>query len=80
MAQNKDKQVELMTPLKNLKSLNAVLNSANAVYFGVEDLNMRSFSDNFQLKDLAYIVQKCHDNKLKAYLTLIRSFMRMNLS
>ncbi|TXT65764.1 MAG: putative enzyme [Promethearchaeota archaeon] len=70
MAQNKDKHVELMAPLKNLKSLNAVLNSANAIYFGVEDLNMRSFADNFQLKDLAYIVQKCHDNNLKAYLTL----------
>jgi len=62
------KKVELLAPLKNLKSLNAVLNKADAVYFGVESLNMRMFSDNFKLKDLSFIVKKCHDNNLKAYL------------
>ncbi|MHA1439450.1 MAG: peptidase U32 family protein [Promethearchaeota archaeon] len=60
--------VELLAPLKNFKSLNAVLNNANAVYFGVESLNMRMFSDNFKLKDLNKIVKKCHDNNIKAYL------------
>ena len=32
------KRVELMSPLKNLKSLNAVLGNADAVFFGVEAL------------------------------------------
>ena len=63
------KRVELMAPLKNFKSLNAVLNKADAVYFGVESLNMRMFSDNFKLEDLNKIVKTCHDNNIKAYLT-----------
>ena len=62
------KRVELLAPLKNLKSLNAVLNKADAVYFGVESLNMRMFSDNFKLNELTSIVKKCHDNNIKAYL------------
>jgi len=63
------KKVELMAPLKNLKSLNAVLETADAVYFGVEGLNMRMFSDNFKLNNLQDIVKKCHDNEINAYLT-----------
>jgi len=63
------KNVELLAPLKNFKSLNAVLEKADSVYFGVESLNMRMFSDNFKLKDLPSIVKKCHDNNIKAYLT-----------
>ncbi|MFX1314725.1 MAG: peptidase U32 family protein [Promethearchaeota archaeon] len=66
---NKVSKVELMAPLKNYKSLNAVLKSADAVYFGVESLNMRMFSDNFKLKDLTKIVTFCHKNSIKAYLT-----------
>ena len=61
-------KVELMSPLKNSKSLNAVLNKADAVYFGVESMNMRMFSDNFKLADLSAIVKKCHSNGIKAYL------------
>ncbi len=66
---DKDRKVELMAPLKNYKSLNAVLKSADAVYFGIESLNMRMFSDNFRLKDLNKIVNICHENSIKAYLT-----------
>jgi putative protease len=58
-----------MAPLKNYKSLNAVLGKADAVYFGIESLNMRMYSDNFQLQDLNNIVKICHDNKIHAYLT-----------
>jgi len=62
-------KVELMSPLKNYKSLNAILELADSVYFGVEDLNMRAFSDNFRLRDLKKIVSKCHDHNIKTYLT-----------
>jgi len=65
----KKKQVELLAPLKNLKSLHAVQKNADAVYFGVESLNMRMFSDNFNIEDLPKIVKLCHDNNIKAYLT-----------
>ena len=63
------KRVELMAPLKNYKSLNAVIGKTDAVYFGVESLNMRMFSDNFKLDDLKNIVKKCHNNNIHAYLT-----------
>ncbi|MFX0021934.1 MAG: peptidase U32 family protein [Candidatus Hermodarchaeota archaeon] len=63
------KKVELMSPLKNYKSLNAVLGKADAVYFGVEAFNMRMYSDNFRLQELNDIVKSCHDNNTHAYLT-----------
>ncbi|MFX1420456.1 MAG: peptidase U32 family protein [Promethearchaeota archaeon] len=63
------KRVELMAPLKNYKSLNAVLEKADAVYFGVESFNMRMYSDNFKLQDLNDIVKTCHDSNIHAYLT-----------
>lgn len=58
-----------MAPLKNYKSLNAVMGKADAVYFGVESFNMRMFSDNFKLDELNKIVRICHDNPMNAYLT-----------
>ncbi|MFX1417695.1 MAG: peptidase U32 family protein [Promethearchaeota archaeon] len=58
-----------MTPLKNYKSLNAVLGKAAAVYFGIESFNMRMYSDNFKLEELSKIVKSCHDNHCHAYLT-----------
>jgi len=64
-----NKKVELMAPLKNFKSLNAILNITDAVYFGIESLNMRMYSDNFKLEDLNEIVKICHDNNVRAYLT-----------
>ena len=58
-----------MAPLKNDKSLSAVLGKADAVYFGIESFNMRMFSDNFKLDELNNIVKICHNNDIKAYLT-----------
>jgi putative protease len=69
MPEIKRKKVELMAPLKNAKSLNAVLGKADAVYFGIEAFNMRMFSDNFKLEDLESIVERCHQNNIKAYMT-----------
>ena len=63
------KKVELLAPLKNYQSLNAILGNADAVYFGVEGLNMRMFSDNFKQDELDKICKICHDNGIKTYLT-----------
>ncbi|MHA1781883.1 MAG: hypothetical protein ACTSUL_00480 [Promethearchaeota archaeon] len=60
-------EIELLTPLKNFKSLNAILDVADAVYFGIESMNMRIFADNIKLKDLDKLVRICHDNNIKAY-------------
>ncbi|MFX1345318.1 MAG: peptidase U32 family protein [Promethearchaeota archaeon] len=68
MGKISNKRVELMAPLKNYKSLNAVLGKADAVYFGVESFNMRMYSDNFKLNDLNKIVKTCHNNNIYTYL------------
>jgi putative protease len=63
------KKPELMAPAKNWKSLKAMKGNADAVYFGVEILNMRMLADNFKLDDLGNVVKFCHENKLRTYLT-----------
>lgn len=63
------KKVELLLPAQNLKSIKAVVGKANAVYFGVETLNMRMNADNFSSQQLQNIVKTCHENSLRAYLT-----------
>jgi len=48
----------------------AVNNGANAVYFGVDKLNMRAKAKNFILDELNEIVSFCKEHKVKTYLTL----------
>ena len=62
-------KVELLLPAQNKKSIIAVKDYANAVYFGTEVLNMRINADNFMIKDLPEIVDLCHSLNIKAYLT-----------
>ena len=61
--------IELLLPAQNKKSILAVKEYANAVYFGTEALNMRIHADNFMIKDLPEIVDLCHSLNIKAYLT-----------
>jgi U32 family peptidase len=65
------KKPELMSPVSDLVSLKAAINSGcNAVYFGLKNLNMRATAKNFELSQLNKIVSLCHKNNVKAYLTL----------
>jgi Collagenase and related proteases len=66
------KDIEIMAPVGSYESLMAAINAgANSVYFGVEQLNMRSkSSNNFTLDDLRNIASICHENGVKSYLTL----------
>jgi putative protease len=66
------KQLELMAPAGSYEALSAAIKAgANSIYFGVEQLNMRTKSThNFTLKDLPTIAEMCHSNGLKSYLTL----------
>lgn len=48
----------------------AVQHGADAVYFGIDKLNMRAKADNFTLRQLPAVVKYCHRHKVKAYLTL----------
>lgn len=65
-------EIELLAPSGNFACLKAAINAgAKSVYFGVEDLNMRSnATSNFELRDLKEISLYCKENKAKAYLTL----------
>lgn len=64
--------MELMAPAGSFESLMAAVKAgANSVYFGVEQLNMRTKSThNFTLEDLPEIARICQENGLKSYLTL----------
>jgi len=62
-------RVELMVPAKNWKSLKAMIGNADAVYFGIEILNMRMMADNFKLDELQKVVKFCHENNIRVYLT-----------
>jgi putative protease len=66
------KDIELMAPVGSYESLQAAIQGgADAVYFGVEKLNMRSRSSkNFTLADLKKIVDIAANRGIKTYLTL----------
>ncbi len=61
-----------MAPVGSFESLAAAINAgADAVYFGVEGLNMRSRSSaNFTLDDLRSIVAQCTAAGVRTYLTV----------
>ena len=63
---------EIMAPVGSWESLIAAhQGGADAIYFGIEGLNMRSKSSvNFTLNDLKTIAQWCHEHGMKSYLTV----------
>ncbi|MDE3235517.1 MAG: U32 family peptidase [Bacteroidota bacterium] len=65
-------KVELMAPAGNFDSLAAAIQAgADSIYFGVEQLNMRSRSSvNFTVHDLKEIATRCKAHHVKTYLTL----------
>ena len=61
--------VELLAPAGNFISLRAVLeNGADAVYFGLDDYNMRANAKNFTLDDLPEVSRVIKDYGAKSYL------------
>lgn len=68
----KRSELEIMAPVGCWESLHAAINAgANAVYFGIEKLNMRSHSSaNFTTEDLHKIVAICREANVKTYLTV----------
>ena len=62
---------ELMAPAGDWTMLRAaVVNGADAVYFGLDKLNMRAKAANFSVEQLPEIVSFCKEHKVKTYLTL----------
>ena len=65
------KKPELMAPAGDWTMLRAAVNScADAVYFGVDKLNMRAKAKNFSVDDLIEISKFCKENNVRTYLTL----------
>jgi putative protease len=63
--------VELISPAGDWISLRAAVEAgADAVYFGLKEYSMRAAAKNFNLSELKKVVEFCHKNKVKAYLTL----------
>jgi len=62
---------QLLSPVQDFTSLKAAIDAgADAVYFGIKELNMRIKAKNFHLKDTKKVINICHKNKIKAYFTL----------
>jgi putative protease len=62
---------ELLAPAGNWQMLTAAVNSgADAVYFGVNKLNMRAKANNFKLDELKDVTDYCHSKNVDAHLTL----------
>ena len=69
--QTTHRKPELMAPAGDWTMLiTAVSAGADAIYFGLDKLNMRIKAQNFTLKDLPKISRFCKKHKVKSYLTL----------
>lgn len=66
------KDFEIMAPAGSFESLAAALQAgADSIYFGIENLNMRSrSSNNFTIQNLREISEICRNNNVKSYLTV----------
>jgi U32 family peptidase len=66
------KDIEVMAPAGSMESLiSGIQGGADAVYFGIGDLNMRARSSaNFSIDDLSEISKIARDHDIKTYLTL----------
>lgn len=66
------KDYEVMAPVGSRESLQAAIQAgADSIYFGVEQLNMRSHSANhFTIDDLREIAATCAEHGMKSYLTV----------
>lgn len=66
------KQPELLAPAGSFESLQAAINAgADSIYFGVEQLNMRTRSAGaFSIGDIKAISAACKANNIQAYITL----------
>lgn len=71
MMAKKFSKPELMAPAGDWTMLrSAVKSGADAVYFGVDKLNMRAKAKNFSVEELPEISKFCKSKKVKTYLTL----------
>ncbi len=62
---------ELLSPVQDFTSLRAAIDAgADAIYFGIKELNLRLGAKNFNLRDIKKVIDLCHKDNIKAYFTL----------
>ncbi len=62
---------ELLSPVQDFVSLRAAIDGgADAVYFGIRELNMRMGAKNFRLSETGKVIEICHKHKVRAYFVL----------
>ncbi len=68
----KNVKIEILSPAGSFEAMQAAINAgANAIYFGVEQLNMRTVSSSpFSIEDIKQVSSIAKANNIKAYLTL----------
>ena len=65
------KKPEILAPVGSWAMLNTAINAGvDSVYFGIKGFNMRASAKNFELDELAKVVELCHKNKVKTFLTV----------
>jgi putative protease len=68
---SKNKKPEIMAPAGDWISLRAAVDAGcDAVYFGIQGLNMRAGTENFPASAMKKITKLCHDSHVRAYLAL----------
>jgi len=68
---SKSTKQELLAPAGNFQCLIAAINAgADAVYFGLQEFNMRARAKNFKISDLPKIKKLTDTKDIKRYLTL----------
>ncbi len=68
---SKSQSIEILAPAGDFECLTAAINAgADAVYFGLQNFNMRARARNFRLIDLTKIKKICDKKNIKKYLTL----------
>ncbi len=65
-------KIELLSPVGSFENLHAAIQGgADAIYFGVEQLNMRAKSINsFSINDIEKVKTICSQHHIKSYITL----------
>ncbi len=66
------RKIEIMAPVGSFEALGAAIEAGcNSVYFGVQQLNMRTrAAHNFTLEELVEVAQRCKDAGIRSYITL----------
>jgi len=65
-------EIEILAPVGSFESLSAAIQAgADSIYFGIENLNMRSRSSKkFTINDIYKISSICKENNVRTYITL----------